>query len=307
MTAMLIKPGMSLHHEIEEIGELLFIIIITIKTQDSVMYLNNKYIIFSILIVITIINCGIASTLQETFKKQLSCDGRPIVDVKNSNGRIEISSWDKEEVKVVAHIRVEGSESRARKMLDRIEIEVEQEDEYIYVETLVPKGLQGTRGFFSWVFGDNHSSYSVDYEISVPVESDLNLNTTNGGVSVEKISGKVRMHSTNGKIDAKDINGLIRCETTNGRIHAEFNQITADEEMIFRTTNGSIKLYLPEEYGGYADLRTTNGHIDSDFRLVDGYKKSRKSRKSYRGDFGDGKGSITCKTTNGNIYLLEND
>ena len=117
------------------------------------------------------------------------------------------------------------------------------------------------------------------------------------------------MHSTNGKINAKNVSGLLRCETTNGRIHAEINEITSEDEMTFRTTNGSIKLYLPENYGGYADLKTTNGHIDSDFRLRDKYKSSKKwkSKRAYRGEFGNGDGSITCKTTNGSIYLLQNN
>ena len=273
------------------------------------MNLMSKNKILITLFFITFIFASItsASTLQETFKKQLKCDGRPLVEVKNSNGRIEVSSWDKKEIEIIAHIRVEGSDSKARKMLDRIEIEIEQDADNFYVETLVPKGIQGGNGFFSWIFGDNHSSYSVDYEINVPVESDLNLNTSNGRVTVEKITGKVRMHSTNGKIEARDINGLLRCETTNGRIHADFIKVPSEEEMIFRTTNGSIKLYLPDEYGGYADLKTTNGHIESDFRLSDSYEKSRKSKKSYRGEFGDGDGSISCKTTNGSIYLIKND
>lgn len=271
------------------------------------MNLRKNNFILSIIILFTISTLSFSTTLKETFKKQLTCDGRPTLEVKNSNGRIEVSSWDKNEVEIIAYIRVEGEKSKAQKMLDRIEIEIEQDDDNISVETLVPKGIQEGKGFFSWIFGDNHSSYSVDYEIVVPKESDLNLNTSNGRVAVENISGRVRMQSTNGKIEARDINGLLRCETTNGKIHADFTKITSDEELIFRTTNGSIKLYLPEEYGGYADLKTTNGHIDSDFKLNDKYENSRKSKKSYRGDFGNGDGSLTCKTTNGSIYLIVNN
>ena len=272
--------------------------------------MNFKKLNFIILLIITfflITSFAFATTLKETFKKQIKCEGRPTLEVKNSNGGIELSSWDKDEIEIIAYIRVEGEKSKAQKMLDRIEIEIDQNGDDINVETLVPKGIQGGNGFFSWIFGDNHSSYSVDYEINVPKESDLNLNTSNGKVSVENISGKVRMHSTNGKIEAREINGLLRCETTNGKINAEFEEVTSDEEMIFRTTNGSIKLYLPKEYGGYADLKTTNGHIESDFDLESKFKESRKSKKSYRGEFGDGDGAITCKTTNGSIYLLENN
>ncbi len=269
---------------------------------------TNRFSFFSLLIILLInFSFSNATTLKETFKKQLNCDGMPRLNVKNSNGRIEIISWDKKEVKIIAHIRVEGSESAAQKMLDRIEIEIEQDENDIFVETLVPKGIHGRGGFFSWLFGDSRFSYSVDYEINIPFESDLNLNTTNGRISVEEVSGRIKMSATNGKINARDISGLVQCETTNGKIHAEINDIVSDEEMTFRTTNGSIKLYLPEEYGGYADLKTTNGHIDSDFKLSRGNRNSRRSKKSYRGEFGSGDGSITCKTTNGSIYLLKND
>jgi putative adhesin len=273
------------------------------------MNFKSKFHFFSLLILFIFVlsNFGFATTLKETFKKQLSCDGKPALEVKNSNGRIEVFSWDKDEVKIIAHIKVEGSESSAKRMLDRIEIEIEQDGNDIFVETLVPKGMHGNGGIFSWLFGDSRFSYSVNYEISVPVESDLNLHTTNGRVSVEEVSGKIKMNSTNGKINARDVSGIVRCETTNGSVRAEIKEITSDEEMTFRTTNGSIKLYLPEEYGGYAELKTSNGHIDSDFRLSDGRKNYRRSRNSYRGDFGDGDGSITCKTTNGSIYLLKND
>jgi len=269
---------------------------------------NKLKFYFPLLVIILFsYNISFATTLKETFKKQLTCDGRPELEIKNSNGRIEVFSWDKNKVQIIAHIRVEGKEPSAQKMIDRIEIEIEQNGNEIFVETLIPKGMKGHGGFFSWLFGDGRFSYSVDYEINVPIESDLNLNTTNGGISVEEVSGRIKIHSTNGKINAREVSGLVRCETTNGRIHAEINKITSDEEMTFRTTNGSIKIYLPEEYGGYADLKTTNGHIDSDFRLYDERRNSRKSKKFYRGDFGTGEGSITCKTTNGSIYLLKNN
>lgn len=271
---------------------------------------SNIKISFSLfLISILLLSFSIcnATTLKETFKKQITCNGIPGLEVKNSNGRIEVFSWDKNEIEIIAHIRVEGNESHAQKMLDRINIEVEQDGDDIYVETVVPDGLRSGGGLLSWIFGNGHISYSVEYEINVPLKSDLNLQNTNGSVLVENVEGNIDLHSTNGKIKARDVSGLVRCNTTNGSIRAEINKIQSNEEMIFRTTNGSIKLYLPEEYGGYADLKTTNGHIDSDFRLSSDDRSYRRSRKSFRGEFGDGHGEITCKTTNGSIYLLKNN
>ncbi len=268
---------------------------------------NPKFGLISLLVLISILlsNISFAGTLEETFKKRLDCKDKSLITVKNSNGLIEITSWENDEVEIVAYKRVNGRSSSASKLMERIEIEVTQEGSEITIETIVPQRLGGGDGFFSWIFGDDHSSYSVKYEIKVPQQSDLDIKTTNGKIIAENIDGRLRLHTTNGKIKADNIQGLVRSHTTNGSINVSIDKITTDEEMIFRTTNGSIKLYLPENYGGYANLRTTNGHIDSDYRLSSGNRKHR--RKSYKGDFGDGDGNLTCSTTNGSIYLLENN
>ena len=76
--------------------------------------------------------------------------------------------------------------------------------------------------------------------------------------------------------------------------------------MTFRTTNGSIKLYLPEDYGADdVELKTTNGHIDSDFPMSG--SSGRKSKKRFRGSINKGNRELSCSTTNGNIHLLVND
>ena len=144
----------------------------------------------------------------------------------------------------------------------------------------------------------------MEYEIKVPRNIDLNLHTTNGNVRVEEVSGKIRLESTNGKIIAEEIKGLARCKTTNGSIRVEFDEISDDDKMSFKTTNGSIKLYLPEDFGADAELKTTNGHIDSDFEFTE---KIRKSRKRYSGQINEGGGELICSTTNGSIHLYKKD
>ena len=271
------------------------------------MQVNNRIIIlFSILISISVNLQNIkAETLNETFKKQLNCTGKPFLEVKNSNGQIELGSWDKNEVLIVAYIRVEGKSDDGKKILERIEIEIEQDGDNIFVETILPSGLQNGGGFLSWLFGGKPWSVTVDYEITVPIESDLDLKTSNGSIMIEKVTGKFKLTSTNGKITAREVSGTIHSVTTNGKIMAEFNKIDYSEEMLFKTTNGSIRLYLPENFAGYADLKTTNGKIDSDFSLYDRHDKSGRSRKSFKGEIGEGDGFIKCKTTNGSIYLLK--
>jgi DUF4097 and DUF4098 domain-containing protein YvlB len=247
-----------------------------------------------------------ASTARDTFKKNVNFKEGGFLSLSNSNGNVEIISWDKDEVEIVAYKEVKAKDREtADNLMERLEIDIRESDDEIIIETHFPKGSSGG-GFFGWLFGKGGVSFSVEYEIKVPKKIDLNIHTTNGGIRVEEISGRLRIESTNGKINAREINGLTRCKTTNGSIRVEFDEVSDGDEMTFRTTNGSIKLYLPEDYGADdVELKTTNGHIDSDFPMSG--SSGRKSKKRFRGSINEGNRELSCSTTNGNIHLLVND
>ncbi len=247
-----------------------------------------------------------ASTARDTFKKNINFKEGGFLSLSNSNGNVEIISWDKDEIEIVAYKEVKAKDREtADKLMERLEIDIRESDDEIIIETYFPKGSSGG-GFFGWLFGKGGASFSVEYEIKVPKKIDLNIYTTNGGIRVEEISGRLRIESTNGKINAREISGLTRCKTTNGSIRVEFDEVSDGDEMTFRTTNGSIKLYLPEDYGADdVELKTTNGHIDSDFPMSG--SSGRKSKKRFRGSINEGTRELSCSTTNGNIYLLVND
>jgi len=247
-----------------------------------------------------------ASTARETFQKSINFSEGGFLSLSNSNGDVDIVSWDKDEVVIVAYKEVRAEDrDTAEEMIERLEIKIRESDNEIVVETYYPKGSSGN-GFFGWIFGKGGTSFSVEYELKVPKKTDLNIFTSNGEVRVEEISGRLRLESTNGKISAKEISGLTRCKTTNGSIKVEFVEVGEGDEMTFKTTNGSIKLYLPEDYGADdVDLKTTNGNINSDFPMAG--SSNRKSKKRFRGAISEGNRELSCLTTNGSIHLLVND
>jgi len=81
-------------------------------------------------------------------------------------------------------------------------------------------------------------------------------------------------------------------------------EIPLEDEMNFRTTNGSIRLYLPRDFGGYIDLETTNGSIDCDFPIR---MDKRKKQHYLRGQINSGDTDLYCTTTNGSINIYYND
>lgn len=241
-----------------------------------------------------------ADSHSETFSKTVAFQSEGLVSVKNVNGNVEISSWDRNEVEVIAHKSVYniGNKS-AQQALDAIEIVIDLKDDELVIETQHPD--RGDESFFSWIFGSKNNSFSVQYEIRVPDRINLNIRTTNGNVEAGKITGRVRLESTNGKVIGKDLRGPVRCKTTNGSIDVSIVGFNDDpDDMSFYTTNGSISLELPDDFGGYVDLKTTNGHIDCDFPVdVD----DRHKRTFLRGMIGKGDADIKCSTTNGSIHL----
>ncbi len=242
-----------------------------------------------------------AATVEEVFTKQISFQQGGYLELDNSNGGVEVQSWDKNEVEIKAYKKVRaGSSGQAEELMQELKIEVVQTATEIKIETITPQTMKKDGGFFNWLFNGDNNSFSVEYELKVPKSIDLNIKTTNGKIYCQQIKGRLRLNSTNGKITAREIEGLVRSKTTNGSLDIELLSVPPDEEINFSTTNGSITLRLPENYGAEVNLKTTNGHIDSDFS----YSEQRDwSRQHVSGIIGDGAGSLYCHTTNGSIRL----
>jgi len=253
------------------------------------------------LILSCLILTGIARSYdgQEKFEKNIPFESGGYLAVTNQNGNIRVSSWNEESVQITAYKRVSVSNSsEAGKWLEKIEIEINQNDHEIEIKTHTPDQKEG---FLEKFFSKHNVSCSVEYEIRVPEATDLNLRTSNGNIDIREIEGRLRLETTNGNIDAVEIKGLARCETTNGSIHAEFEQVPDQDRMSFETTNGSIKIFLPEDFGGDFDLNTINGGISSDFPIkVEGHW----GQKHFHGQVQNGNCSLECSTINGSIDVL---
>lgn len=281
------------------------------NVTGSKMKLNSFFIhkrtlfILPLLFVLICKSISYSATIEETFKKNISFQQGGYLSISNLNGYIKITPWDKSDVEIVAHKEVRApDQEQAEKLIQKLNIVIVESDNQIEIDTESPRNTWHDGGFFDWLLGRRNCPCSVSYELKVPVQIDLNLNTTNGGIGIRGVVGRVRMQSTNGEINADDIKGFIRCKTTNGSIRVGFIQIPGEDEISFKTTNGSVKLYLPSDYTGKVDLKTINGEIETDFPLK---MESEWSLKHIKGLIGSGGGEIQCSTTNGDIHLYYNN
>jgi DUF4097 and DUF4098 domain-containing protein YvlB len=72
--------------------------------------------------------------------------------------------------------------------------------------------------------------------------------------------------------------------------------------MTFRTTNGSIKVYFPENLRADVEAKTTNGSVRTDFPIE---VRGKVSKRRLKGKINGGGGRIVLHTTNGGIKILE--
>jgi len=221
-------------------------------------------------------------TVRDSFEatRSLAPDGR--FTLENTNGEVQVATWDQDQVRVEAELRA-ASESQLR----QIAIEVQGEGDRVSVNTRLPRG-----GFFG------HGG-AVDYHITLPRHARLEVKTVNGRVSIEGLEGRLLASTVNGGVEITDAAGEVHATTVNGSIRAQYDAAD-DGQHRFETTNGSVTVTLPDDATGRFEAHTVNGSISTDFPLT---VEGRMFKRHLEGRLGDGRGSYQISTVNGAVRI----
>jgi len=222
--------------------------------------------------------CEVRETIIKADWKNITVDG-------GVNGAISVEGWDKNEIRVRAKVKAwDRDEEDARETLDEIVIETDH-------ETIVAKGpkLKGSK-----------RGWAVSFEVMVPKKSNLDLETLNGGISIENIDGEIEAEAVNGGLKLAQLAGDVDVHTTNGSLSIELHgKKWQGRGLDASTTNGGVKLWVPEDYNADLETGTVNGSIDFDFPVTVQGKIS----KRLRATLGEGGPKIRVVTTNGGVKL----
>lgn len=200
--------------------------------------------------------------------------------VRNRNGGIRITGWDRDEVALTAQIR--DSDKR------RVELVLQRKGPDLDIEASFQQP--------SWSFGV-YISPRCEMTLQVPHRLQGHFRTTNGTVTVENLDGFARCEATNGSIVVSHIRGEVQVDTTNGPIEAR----RLNARIKGSTTNGRIIL---EDVEGGIHLETTNGSIRA--RNLDGWGEGihlESTNGSVEVELGKATGDLVAENSNGSLEV----
>jgi hypothetical protein len=265
------------------------------------------------------------------FEKSYTIQAPAKVTVRNLDGFVHVSSWDKNEVLVkgVISLRAENEKEALRRMKE-IDVIISHEDNSltITVERRRHRGLSEL-----WRHATN---WRVDLELSVPGESSLAISTVDGALRLSGIKGKHKLSTVDGAIEAQGLEGIIDCRTVDGacsltdvrgdvevsttdgsirvegrisglkatavdgRIHIEaLEGSTVAQEWRLSSVSGSITLGVPQSFSADLEASTVDGQISIRAPAELGMMTERKVTAK----LGKGGGPISIATTDGSIRI----
>lgn len=190
------------------------------------------------------------------------------LEVSVSNGDIELSTWEKDEVNVV----VDGIDEE-----DMDYVKITQSGNTVRVEYR-PR----------W-----NSSGDVLFRISLPAQFDADVRTSGGNIEVRgTMKGKLTGSTSGGDIRTADIEGTMDMKTSGGNI--ELGTVSGEAEV--KTSGGDIKV---EKVGKSLKASTSGGDVE----VGDVGGDAALSTSGGEVKVGKVSGSATLRTAGGDIEL----
>ncbi len=265
----------------------------------------------------------------QTVEKTFAVDGMPRLRVQNVSGETAIRVGAPGQVRVVARKRVKGgSADRAKRLLENVEVRIEQKGNDIFVE---PHLYEQER---SWLDLFRGKRFRVDFEITVPRETAINAQTVSGELDLHGTRGPARMESVSGDVNIEDVQGPMRIKSVSGDVQCtdyvgsvDGSSVSGDVDIRGRvhacelhTVSGDISIDLDPEIGGReSHLKTISGDVEigllasscvCEYHTASGdlecelpARVMREGRKDRTVVIGDGRSRLSVRTVSGDFTI----
>jgi DUF4097 and DUF4098 domain-containing protein YvlB len=240
--------------------------------------------------------------LVERESKTFTVSGHPTVNVQTFDGNITVHGWDKQEVQLTTSKR-----AATEQQMQGIRLRTDQNGSTINVVAEFDKSFSRN------VAGVSFTNAQVGFDLYVPRNSMVQLNSGDGRLELEGVNGNLELNTTDGRIEVRDAGGSLTAKTGDGRIEVEnfngaVNANTGDgrinldgrfDQLAARTGDGTIVLTLPSDFN--ATVETNSESVDNEGLTLT--EEPGASKRLKRWKIGQGGKVLTLQTGEGRIIL----
>jgi DUF4097 and DUF4098 domain-containing protein YvlB len=171
-------------------------------------------------------------------EKSFNVTDRPVVTVRNDNGKITIRSWQKHEVRVVADHASGKVEVDADQRGNRVDIST-----HVLTQSVTSEELK------------------ADYEISVPEETELQIKNDAGNVVVVRVSGDMTFETVLADVSLEEVAGYLVVKTVSGSLLC----VRCAGRIEVNSISGNLRLIQPLSPNVHAQTYSGSIFFDGDF------------------------------------------
>jgi len=222
-------------------------------------------------------------------KEQTMAPAPALLDVDGgANGSIAIDAWDRADVLVRARV-VATADTDAEAQQTVSDVRITTEGGRVRAEG--PSRTGERRWWVSW-------------RMSVPRSQALRLDASNGSIAITGVRADIDAETRNGSLRLRDLGGRVRGSTRNGSVTVDLTGSRWEGDRLdVETTNGSVRVRIPEGYAAHLETGTRNGSVRVDFPIT---VQGRLNRE-VSADIGGGGPTVRVRTHNGSVRIERKD
>ncbi len=244
-----------------------------------------------------------AAAHADNWNKTYRVTGKPSVYVHAGDGNLNVSSNSAQEVSI--RVTTEGY----RLGPGEVTIEESQTGNDVHFELRIPHG---------WHFG--FGNHRIDIDITVPQQASLDLNTSDGHIHANDLSGDFKFRTGDGSMELRGLDGTLVASSGDGHINADgrFDDLdvhTGDghieldarrgskisTEWRVKSGDGRVRVRIPSDLAADLDVTSGDGSIDVDFPLT--VQGGRMKRQHVHGKLNGGGQLLEVRTGDGSITV----
>jgi hypothetical protein len=138
----------------------------------------------------------------KSYNKTFSINAKHLIILANKYGKIDVKTGASNQAVISVTIKANTStQADADKIFDRINIAFSEGPDFVKSETTI-ESQNGS--WFSW--GNNSSEYTIDYEVTMPAENNLDLSNKYGNSYIPQMNSWVKIEQKYGDFKMEGAN-----------------------------------------------------------------------------------------------------